>query len=307
MTKMNADQLDEFTLELGGVSEIGLTVALIIMMFAVALSIRPDHFKFFKTQPYSYLAGVTAQLLALPLLALGLSFILKPHASLALGMIVVACCPGGNVSNLLSLFARGNTALSVSLTATSSLFAALLTPISILFWCQLYPPTRELLTQIDFDVIDFLLKALLILALPLASGMIIAIKRPQLAQKIMKPLALCGAGLLILITVVAIVQYWSLFWAIGASVLAMIILFNALAFLLGYIFAKLARANSAATRSITIEVGIQNVGLAIVILVTQLDGLGGAAAVAGLWGTWHIIAGALLVSLFRWQDRRQHV
>jgi len=164
-----------------------------------------------------------------------------------------------------------------------------------------------LLTQIDFDVIDFLLKALLILALPLASGMIIAIKRPEFAQKIMKPLALFGAGLLILITVVAIVQYWSLFWAIGASVLAMIILFNALAFLLGYIFAKLARANSAATRSITIEVGIQNVGLAIVILVTQLDGLGGAAAVAGLWGTWHIIAGALLVSLFRWQDRRQHV
>lgn len=304
---MSSTQIDDFTLELGGSSELGLTIAIMVMVFAVALSIRPGHFRFFRQQPRVYFAGVIAQLLALPLLAVGLSYVLKPQASLALGMIVVACCPGGNVSNLLTLFAKGNTALSVSLTATSSLFAAFLTPVSILFWCQLHLPTRELLTEIDFDSIEFLINILIILALPLFTGMLLAAKTPGFAQKIMKPLAILGGALLILITVLAVIQYWAIFWAIGPGILGLIVGFNALAFLLGYGFAKIGQADGPATRSITIEVGIQNVGLAIVILITQLDGLGGAAAVAGLWGTWHIIAGALIVALFRWQDRRTYV
>ena len=149
---MDTDALDNFQLDLGSASEIGMAVVLAVMMFAVALGLRPANFAFLKTQPKLYLTGVAAQIIGLPLLTLLLCFIVSPHPSVALGMILIACCPGGNTSNLIALFARANTALSVSLTATSSVMAAIITPISILFWSGLYPPTRALLTDINIDL-----------------------------------------------------------------------------------------------------------------------------------------------------------
>ena len=163
---MDTDALDNFQLDLGSASEIGMAVVLAVMMFAVALGLRPANFAFFKTQPKLYLTGVAAQIIGLPLLTLLLCFIVSPHPSVALGMILIACCPGGNTSNLIALFARANTALSVSLTATSSVMAAIITPISILFWSGLYPPTRALLTEINIDVVSFLTQTLVILATP---------------------------------------------------------------------------------------------------------------------------------------------
>ena len=116
---MNPSVLDSFELELGQSSEVGLSVSIAIMMLAVALALKPEHFKSLADRPRVFFSGVLAQLLILPLATLILCWAVKPHPTLALGMIIVACCPGGNVSNLLSMLSRGNIALSVSLTATS--------------------------------------------------------------------------------------------------------------------------------------------------------------------------------------------
>jgi len=302
---MNPADIDSFQLELGGGGEAGLAAAIAIMMFAVALSLRTEHFSFFKRQHSIYLAGVFGQIIGLPLLTLGLCFLIQPISSVALGMILVSCCPGGSVSNILALFGRANTALSVSLTATSSLFAAFLTPISILFWSSLYPPTNNLLTEINLDVVSFLLQTLIILALPLIIGMLIARFTPRIAEKLQKPLAILGAGVLMLVIIVATWQFAPVYLALGLGLVGLVVIHNSCAFALGYFFARIVKADIPARRAITLEVGIQNSGLGLVILLTQLNGLGGAGAIAGAWGVWHIIGGSALVALFRWQDKRK--
>ena len=301
---MSPSEIDRFQLDLGGSSEMAMAFILALMMFAVALGLRMSHFSFFKTNPKVYVAGVLAQLIGLPLLTLALCYLINPLPSIALGMILIACCPGGNVSNLLAMFGKANTALSVSLTATSSLIAAFLTPISILFWSSLYPPTRSLLTDINLDVVSFLTQTLIILALPLVLGMLAARYLPKLAGRLQKLLAIiAGIGLLIII-LGACYKYKDLFLTIGLSVAGIVILHNGLAFLMGHLAGALSKADIPSRRALTFEVGIQNSGLGIVILLTQLGGLGGAGAVAGLWGIWHIIGGLLLAALFRWNDKR---
>ena len=129
----SAQQIDDFTIELGQGSELGLALALAAMMFSVALTLTPSSFGFLRTNPRAFLVGLFAQLVALPCLTLILCYLIAHMPSVALGMILIACCPGGNVSNMLVLLARGNAALSVSLTACSSVSAAFVTPIAITF------------------------------------------------------------------------------------------------------------------------------------------------------------------------------
>lgn len=302
--EMNASEIDNIQLDLGTSSELAMMLMLSLMMFAVALGLRKQHFAFFKTNPKVYFAGVLAQTIGLPALTVLLCMLFNPQPSIALGMILIACCPGGNTSNLLALFGRADTALSVSLTATSSVAAALLTPISILFWSGLYPPTAALLTEINLDAVSFLIQTLIILALPLCLGMALGHFAPALATKLQKPLAaIAGIGLGIII-IGALVKFGPILLQIGIWILALVILHNGLAFLLGYLSGLAAKANVRQRRALTFEVGIQNSGLGIVILLTQLGGLGGAAAVAGLWGTWHIVGGLILVGIFQMNDRR---
>ena len=293
----------DFSIELGLGAEVGLGVTLAIMMFSVALGLKPGHFRFFRDSPKLFFVGIVCQLVVLPLMTLGLCMLFVPAPSIALGMILVACCPGGNVSNLLVLLSKGDTALSVSLTATSSLVAAFLTPISIAFWSGLYAPTAELLSNIDFNTGSFLLQTLAILAVPLILGMVFAHYLPKRAHTIRKPLVLLSTTGLIVIAVFAVAKHWGSFFLIGFSVIGLVIIHNGAAFLIGYLFSRLVGAGLAARRAITYEVGIQNAGLGIVILLTQMEGVGGAAIVIGLWGTWHMIAGLMLVVLFRMSAR----
>ena len=308
---MDADAINNFQLELGGPTQLAMALSLAIMMFAVALGLRAEHFKFFRDEPRVYLAGVLGQIIGLPFITIVLCFLLKPLPSVALGMILISCCPGGTVSNILALFGRANTALSVSLTATSSLFAALLTPLSILFWSSLYPPTQTLLTEINLDVMSFLTNTLLILALPLCLGMILARYKQDFAERLQKPLASLGAFLLGVIIIVSTWKFLPIYLSLGLGLLGLVIIHNLCAFALGNVFARIAKADIRSRRAITLEVGIQNSGLGIVILLTQLSGLGGAGAIAGAWGVWHIIGGTALVMIYRWQDRQkgetQHV
>jgi BASS family bile acid:Na+ symporter len=301
---MNSEALDNFQLDLGTSSEIGMAIVLSLMMFAVALGLRPSNFAFFKTEPKLYLTGIAAQFIGLPLLTLLMCFAINPHPSIALGMILIACCPGGNTSNLIALFARANTALSVSLTATSSVFAAVITPLSILFWSGLYPPTRELLTKIDINEMEFLIQTLIILALPLLLGMVFRHYAPNIAKRLQTPLAIFAGLALFAIILIASIRLFPVFMVLGIGLYFIVLLHNFLAFALGYFSAKAIKADEASCRALTIEVGIQNSGLGIVILLTQLGGIGGAGAVAGLWGVWHLIGGSALAGIWRWKDAR---
>ena len=302
---MDAEALNNIKLDMGGPWEIVLAAMLALMMFAVALGLKPSQFAFFKTDPKHYLAGVVAQIIGLPLLTLGLVYLLNPLPSLALGMILVSCCPGGNVSNIMSMFGRGNTALSVSMTATSSLASAFITPVFILFWLSLYPPTRELLTTINFDVVAFLLQTLYILALPILLGMIVAHKAPTFSEKTRKPLAIGAVSIMTLLMIVGFYKYRELIPLTAGLVIPLVVIHNACALAIGYFSGLLTRADVPTRRAMTFEVGIQNSALGFVILVTQLDGLGGAAVLVAMWGLWHLVGGWTMVGVFRRADKKQ--
>jgi len=310
--KMQSSVLDDFRLEMGDGAQLGLALALFIIMLSVALDLRLSHFSQIKKRPRPFIAGVFAQLLGLPLATYLLCLLINPHPTIALGMLIVACCPGGTVSNLLTMLGRGNTALSVSLTATSSLFAAFMAPATILFWTSIYGPTAELLQTIGFDPLDFLKNTFVLLAVPLTIGMLAQYKFPKLMSKIHKPLSAIAFSLLLVIIVTALNANWagflSLGWTLFFLLIGITVLHNFVAFGLGIIAGIVSKAERKDRRSLIMEIGIQNSGLAIVIILGALQGLGGAAAIIGLWGTWHIVAGLTLVSIFRYQDRKaKHV
>ena len=221
-------------------------------------------------------------------------------------MIVVACCPGGAVSNLMTHLSRGNVAVSVALTATSSIFAALLTPASILFWSHSYKPTAHLLKTLDVSPLIFLAQTTFLLALPLLAGMSVAAKAPDVAARIRKRAILVGASALLGVIIYGIVYFIDILIPVLSAVGIVVLLHNAMAFGIGALAGLALSRRSATRRALTFEIGIQNSGLALVILLSQLKGLGGAAAVATLWGVWHLIAGSLIVGLFRsWDNRKE--
>ncbi|WP_425409620.1 bile acid:sodium symporter family protein [Hyphococcus sp.] len=302
---MNAETLDQLTIALDPAAQIMLAGAIVVMMFAIALGLKPEHFGFLRTHKKLFFGGLAAQLVALPVMTIALAAILSPPPSIALGMIVVAACPGGNVSNFMTWGARGDTAYSVSLTAGSSVVAALWTPAAILLWSQLYAPTASLLDTIAFNRLSFILQTTAMLAAPLALGMAAARYFPKAAEKFRKPLALFGGGVLAFVIIDGVMDFWPLLVEGWTLIAIPVIAHNACAFALGAGAGRLLGANDARRRSLTFEVGIQNAGLAVVLLLAQLNGLGGAAAIAAAWGVWHFFSGGVMIALFRTLDARK--
>lgn len=301
---MTPDEIDSLRVIVDDQTRLAMAVILVGMMFTVALGLRLSDFLNVRNAPIRVVGGVLTQLIGLPLLTLGLILILGPPASIALGMIVVASCPGGNVSNLLTLFARGNAAYSVSLTAISSVVSAVLTPVSIFVWSSMYGPTASLIDRLDIQPGPFITQTVGLLAIPLVAGMLVAAHLPRIAErlrKVLMPLALFGLMVLI---VVGAATNWGIILATGTIIIPLVFIHNAAAFGLGSAAGRVLRMDVAHRRSLTFEVGIQNSGLGLLILLSQFEGLGGAAAITGMWSLWHLVAGVALVGLFRALDWR---
>jgi BASS family bile acid:Na+ symporter len=271
-----------------------LNVILALIMFGVALHIRMADFRELLRNPRPVLIGVLCQFIALPLVTFILVILLRPGPSLALGMILVAACPGGNISNFITSFARGNRALSVALTANATLLAIFLTPLNLGFWGSLYPPTRELLKEISVDPLEMVQIVTLILGLPLVAGVWLKERFPELAGKLAKFLNVLSLVFFVCLLLVVIYNNRSLIQNYLHLVLWLVLLQNALAFFTGYGVARLARLSPGDVRCITVETGIQNSGLGLVLIFTFFEGLGGMAVITAFWGIWHLISGLFL-------------
>jgi BASS family bile acid:Na+ symporter len=302
---MSLADIDQLRIVLDPVGQAGVAIALMLIMFSVALGLSASDFRLLREKPVLFLGGVTTQIFGLPLLTFALINIVELPASIALGMIVVACCPGGAVSNLFTYVARGNVAYSVSLTATSSILAAVLTPVSILFWSGLFEPTATLLETIDVSPLVFLVQTTVLLVIPLLLGMMLAVRAPDLAEKLRRRTAQTGGFILLGVIVYGIAYFFPVLWPAIPLLFAVAAAHNAAAFLLGVIAGVILRGARAERRALMFEVGIQNSGLAIVILIAQLHGLGGAAAIAAVWGIWHLVAGGFMVLVLRIFDNRE--
>lgn len=297
--------LDSLRIVLDPIGQVGIAIALLLVMFSVALGLKVENFRAIASAPAIYFGGIAAQVLLLPLLTYGLIYLLAPPPSIALGMMVVACCPGGAVSNLLTYLSKGDVAISVALTASSSLIAALLMPAATLFWAQSYAPTASLLSSLSVNPMVFVVQTTLLLALPLALGMVVAARSPLLAAKLRKRTTFAGTAVLGGVIVYGIIYFYPILRPSLGLLLSITIVHNSVAFAAGAIAGWLLAGKSSARRALTFEVGIQNSGLALVILLSQLQGIGGAAAIAAVWGIWHLIAGASLAFAYIVYDKRR--
>lgn len=275
-----------------------LNLILALMMFGVSLSLRLEDFKRIVLSPIAPIAGLFAQFLLLPLATCLFTWALNIDPELALGMILVASCPGGSFSNIMTWLARGNVAVSVSMTAVSSLAAAILTPVNFAFYGWLNPYTRDYLTQITIEPSSILILVLLVLALPLVLGMVTGRKFPDLVMRIQKPLRIISLLVLMSFVAIAFSSNFDLFLERFHSFFWLVVAHNLLALSLGYGMGLLLKLPVADRRAVTLEVGIQNSGLGLVILFTFFPEAGGMMLITAFWGVWHLVSGLTLSQIW---------
>lgn len=282
-----------------------LNVILGFIMFGIALDLRPKDFRLVFQTPKSVFTGLFSQLLLLPAFTLGLVYlclnwgIIDP--CLGLGMILIAACPGGNISNFMTKLAGGNVALSVTMTAVVTLGAVVTTPFNFTFWGGLHPETAQLIQEINLNLFDLFKTVFVLLGLPLIGGMLFNNRLPKITAKIVKPIKIFSILFFVGFLIVALYTNFDAFKDFFLQVVPAVFLHNAAGIIGALVLAKLMRLNSPDTRCITIETCIQNSGVALVLIFTifaQSSAHTGMALIAACWGIWHIVAG--LTIAFVW-------
>jgi BASS family bile acid:Na+ symporter len=293
--------VDEVRLNFNPASLAALNVILAFLMFGIALDSRVAEFRRVVRMPLAMGVGIVAQFVVLPAVTFALTLVLQPGPSIALGMILVACCPPGNISNILTHRAGGNVALSVSMTAVTNLLSIVVMPLNFAFWAGIHPTAAPLLRTIALDPLQMVLHIVAIIGIPFALGLLCAEKLPRLADRIKRPARWLSLFFLVAFIVGAIAGNWRYFLDYVGLVLLAVVIHDALAFGTGYACASAMKLHEYDRRAISIEVGIRNAGLGLVLIFSFFGGLGGMAVVAGVWGFWDIIAGLLLAG---WWARR---
>lgn len=275
-----------------------LNLCLAVIMFGVALELKVEDFKRVFYNPKSSLIGLLCQFILLPALTFVLIIILQPAPSLALGMILVSCCPGGNISNFMTHLARGNSALSVSLTAVGTVLAIIATPFNFELWGSLYPPTASILKSVSLNPLDMVKTIVLLAGIPIVIGMLTNHFFPVASKKVSKFVRPSSILLFAGLIVVAFLSNYDIFLQYIDQVIFLVFLHNLLAISTGLITARIAKLSDADQKTIAIETGIQNSGVGLLLIFGFFNGLGGMAIVAGWWGIWHIISGLFVALIF---------
>jgi BASS family bile acid:Na+ symporter len=309
--KEQLEALNNISINFG---EGGMTIVNIILafvMFGVALGIKPRTFKDVFASPKSVIVGVLSQWVALPAITFIIALALSPWITpmIALGMILVASCPGGNISNFISSLSKGNIELSVSMTAITTAFAPIVTPFNFFLWGTLYSHIISIKADIPTLVIPFmpmLEQILLLLGVPIVLGLLFSRYFPNATKKITKPAQILSVLLFIGMVIVSFSQNFQLFLDNIFYVFFIVMIHNACALGSGFVLGTLTRVSTADRRSLTIETGIQNSGLGLILLFNTSifpaeiwhGHYGGMLFITAWWGIWHIVSGLTVAYMF---------
>ncbi len=270
---------------------LALNVILGLVMFGVSLELKPADFRAALAKPRALAIGLLGHHVVFPAATYLLVLALEPRPSIALGMILVSSCPAGNISNFLTHFARGNTALSVSISTLSTLAAIVMTPLNVAFWGGLYAPAQPILRSVAVNPLEMFAHVLLLLGVPLAAGLFVSRRYPRFTARAVKPFKVFSLAFFVLFVIGALAANWRYFLEYVGMVVGIVFVHNALALATGYGLAGAAGLPERDRRAVSIECGIQNSGLGLILIFSYFDGLGGMAVVTAWWGIWHIVAG----------------
>lgn len=306
------ESLSTLTINFGQGGMMIVNIILAFVMFGVALGIKTQTFKDVFKNPKSVIIGILLQWIGLPAVTFLVAMILNPLITpmVALGMILVACCPGGNISNFISSLSKGNVELSVSMTAISTAFAPIVTPLNFFLWGNLYSHFASVHNDIPVLVIPFLPmleQILLLLGVPIVLGLIFAKYFPNATKRITKPAQVISILLFIGMVIASFSQNFQIIVDNIFYIFFIVLLHNACALATGYFGGRLGKLPIKDCRSLTIEVGIQNSGLGLILLFNPAifppevwhGHYGGMLIVTAWWGIWHIISGLTVAYLFR--------
>ncbi len=271
-----------------------LNISLAFLMFGVALNIRLGDFKKVFRQPKTALVGLFSEYLLLPILTLMLVFIFRPATSLALGMVLIACCPGGNVSNFMVHLAKANAALSVILTSVTTLAAVIVTPLAFGLWSGMVPHSDSFSQHLFVDPVNMVKTIGQLVLVPVALGMLVNYRFSGLTKKIERPIRILSILIFLGFVLFAVIGNYENIKNYLHLVFLLVLIHNGLALLTGYWFARANGLQKNNVRAISIETGIQNSGLGLILVFNFFDGLGGMALILAWWGVWHLISGFAL-------------
>ncbi|MCZ2290355.1 MAG: bile acid:sodium symporter family protein [Burkholderiales bacterium] len=281
-----------------------LSLVLATMVFSVALDLRVEDFRGVARAPRAVVAGLIPQFLLLPLATWAATLVLDLPPNIEAAMILVAACPGGALSNVVTHLGHGNTALSVSISAVASVIALVLTPLNFTWMVSTNPATAGWLRQLSIDASDIWVSLVALLAVPMILGMLFAHRFPRATARIRKPLARASVGALLLFIAAGLIRDRHLLTAALLPQLGLVVAQNGLGLALGWLGASAFGVGIRDRRAITIEGGMQNSGLALGIIAVQFGADLGMVIIASLWGIWHIVSGLTLAAIWRRQDAR---
>ena len=260
-----------------------------VIMFGMGLTLSPHDFKVVLSRPKDILIGCLAQFTVTPLLACLLAWCFSLPKELALGVILVGCCPGGTASNVITYLAKGDLALSVGMTATSTLLAPLLTP--LLVWLMAG-------TMVDVDTVGMLKSIVYVVIAPIAIGLLCQRFLPRMTKSV-TPYLPAFSSLAIAITVGIVVSHNADRLMLGGMIVVLVVMIHNLSGLvLGFAIGRLLRLSRPKSVALSIEVGMQNSGLASSLAVLHFAAFPLATIPGAVFSVWHNISGALAAKLF---------
>lgn len=284
----------------GGLLILNITIGFI--MFGVALEMRIKKFKTVLRHPKPVIVGVFSQFILLPLITFLIVLLIRPTPAVALGMILVSACPGGNVSNFISSLAKGNIELSVSLTAIATMAAIFMTPLNFALYGGWYVDfynnlhAASMLRPIEIEFWQIFQTVFILLGIPVILGLFVHYRFPRTTYKSIKYIKTISIILFVGIIAGMLSNNFDYFLKYIHLVILIVLFHNAMAFITGWSISSVFMLERPDRRSITIETGIQNSGLALALLFNPKIfppdlKLGGMAFIAAWWGIWHILAG----------------
>lgn len=297
------DQLDNLHINFSPGSLTALNIILALVLFGIALELKKEDFTLLLKNKKSAFAALFSHFIILPVITFLLVLIIKPPPSIALGMILVGACPGGNMSNFFTHLAKGNTALAVGVTSVSHLLAIVLTPLNFSFYGSMYQPASGLLKEIHLSIAEVFQTVSLVIILPLTLGMLFNYYRPKVAETVTPYMKKFSLAAFLFFLIAAFASNAKVFIGTLGFILPIVIAHNTLALSSGFLFARLLRLPYADSKTITFETGVQNSGLGLILIFSFFNGMGGMALIAACWGVWHLVSGGALAF---WWGRKKY-
>ncbi len=271
-----------------------INVLLMVIMFGMGLTMKAGDFAVVFARPRDVAVGCAAQFLIMPLLAFGLGKAFGLNAELLTGVVLVGTCPGGTASNVITYLAKGDTALSIGMTSVNTLLASFLTPaLTYLF----------LRTSVDVDVAAMFLSILQVVLLPIGLGVLINRFFGKRTERVKDALPAVSVAAICLIVAAVVSHTSEKILSTGAVVFAVVVLHNLLGYLCGYLVGVLFKMDTPRKKALSIEVGMQNSGLAASLASTAFPHMAMAAVPGAIFSVWHNISGAILTAIFRPRPR----